>query len=418
MRFSGAARRPYISRSTLDQQRRHKPDYLLVLICVILLAIGLVVVYAITPGISAQKGVSENYYVGRQAVAIGIGAAAFLLTANLPIKYWRRSVKFLIAAAVISAGIVQFLGEEVNGASRWIQIGGLSFQAVELIKFALLIWLAGFLADRVSEGKIEDMNETFKPLLVALGLAGVVVALLQSDLGSTGVIVAIVGGMSYIAGFPLKRVLLFLGLIGIGTVLAISSSSYRRERLFTYLNPEVDCQDAGYQSCQALIAIGSGGMFGRDISGSVQAFGYLPESANDSIFAVYAEMFGFVGVVVLISLFMALFYRLKRIIVRTGDIQSRLIVTGVLAWISTQMIINIGAMVGLLPLKGITLPFISYGGTSIIFITAIIGLAFNVSRYITYGTNTIVRTERERYENPANRRGDGRTYNANISRRR
>ena len=253
--------------------------------------------------------------------------------------------------------------------------------------------------------------------MIALGSTGIVVALMQSDLGSAGVIIAILGSMSFVAGFELKKIILFVGIIAMGTILAISSSSYRKERLFTYLNPEKDCQDAGYQSCQALIAIGSGGMFGRDISGSVQAFGYLPESANDSIFAIYAEMFGFVGTFVLLGLFMTLFYRLKRIIIRAPDISSRLIVTGSLAWISTQMIINIGAMIGLLPLKGITLPFISYGGTSIIFVAAIIGLVFNVSRYTTYGSNAIGRTEGEGYEDSTYRRWNGRPHNSNISRR-
>jgi len=382
---------------------------------VILLVIGLVVVYAITPGISAQKGVSENYFVGRQMVAIVLGIIAFLITANLPLKYWHKTQKAFIVAAILAAGIVYIFGEKVNGVVRWIQIGGLSFQAVELIKFALLIWLAGFLAARVSEDNISDMNKTFKPLLIALIASGLVVSIFQSDLGSAGVIVAIIGSMSFIAGFPFKRVFLFLGIIAIGTILAISGSSYRRERLSTYLNPERDSQDAGYQACQALIAIGSGGMFGRDISGSVQAFGYLPESANDSIFAVYAEMFGFVGVVVLISLYTALFSRLKKIIERSPDIHSRLLITGVLAWLSTQTIINIGAMVGLLPLKGITLPFISYGGTSIIFVTAIIGLAFNVSRYTIYGNNKTERAEGNKHENITYGRWNGRSYNTPVS---
>jgi cell division protein FtsW len=182
------------------------------------------------------------------------------------------------------------------------------------------------------------------------------------------------------------------------------------------MNPERDCSAAGYQACQALIAVGSGGLFGKGLAHSVQAYGYLPEAANDSIFAIYAEKFGFVGVAVLLSMFAALFSRLVKILERAPDTFSRLIVAGSLAWLSTQAIINIGAMIGLLPLKGITLPFISYGGTSIIFVVAITGLVFNISRHTTHNVNTADEGGRA-YENPANRRGDRRAYYAPLGRR-
>ena len=186
----------------------------------------------------------------------------------------------------------------------------------------------------------------------------------------------------------MKRIAQIGGIIVIGATLAIMSTSYRRERVMTFLNPEADCQNAGYQACQALIAVGSGGLVGKGLSHGAQAYGYLPEAANDSIFAIMAEKFGFVGVVLLLCLFMALFSRLVRILERAPDNFSRLVVTGVLAWLSTQALINVGAMIGLLPLKGITLPFISSGGTSIIFMLAALGLVFNISRYTTFGVNT------------------------------
>jgi cell division protein FtsW len=208
---------------------------------------------------------------------------------------------------------------------------------------------------------------------------------------------------------------MFGGLVIIGTALAISTSGYRRDRLMTYLNPERDCISSGYQACQALIAVGSGGMFGRGLAQSGQAYGYLPEAANDSIFAILAEKFGFVGVAVLLSLFIALFTRFKNIMERTSDDFTRLVTTGVLAWLSTQAIINIGAMIGLLPLKGITLPFISYGGTSVVFVAAAVGLVFNISRYTSYGI--VATSEGRSHDNPAYRRGDRRAYYAPLSRR-
>jgi cell division protein FtsW len=194
--------------------------------------------------------------------------------------------------------------------------------------------------------------------------------------------------MVFVAGLPLKRLAMVGGVLAISFGLLIVPFAYRRDRVSTYLNPEQDCQTTGYQACQALIAVGSGGMFGKGLAHSVQAYGYLPEAANDSIFAIFAEKFGFLGASLLITLFVLFFTRLKNIMERAPDMFSRLLVGGVLAWLSTQAIINIGAMIGLLPLKGITLPFISYGGTSIIFVLAAVGVVFNISRYTTYGVNT------------------------------
>jgi len=387
----GAARRPVMLGRA--QQRRHRPDYMLVLLSIVLLGIGLIVVYAVSPGLSVQKNVSENYYVTKQLIAIGLGIITFLVAANLPLNGWKKLQKPLIISSLVAILAVQLFGEEVNGASRWIQVGGLSFQAVELIKFALLIWLAGFLSDRIREGTLTSMERTFKPLVTVVLTIGLAVAVFQSDLGSTGVVAAMVAAMCFVAGLPLKRVAMFGGIILIGATLAISVSPYRRDRLQTFMHPERDCQNVGYQACQALIAVGSGGMFGKGLAQSVQAYGYTPEAANDSIFAVYAEMFGFVGVTILLGLFIAFFTRLLKIMERAPDTTSRLLITGVLAWLSTQALINIGAMIGLLPLKGITLPFISYGGTSIIFVTAAVGLAFNVSRYTTYSVNSMELTE-------------------------
>lgn len=376
-------RRSYIEK-TAAHQRRHKPDYILLILSALLLVIGLIVVYAISPGLAAQNNVSNNYYVSKQFVAISLGLVAFGITSRLPTSIWQRIQWPLIIAAGVSSVAVRIVGEQVNGAYRWIQIGGMSFQPVELVKLALIIWLAGFLAARLKERDLEDYAKSLKPLGIVGAACIVVIAGLQSDLGSTGVIAAIVAIMLFVAGLPLKRVaVLAVVLIGVAG-LFIASSEYRRDRFYTYLNPESDCQDAGYQTCQALIAVGSGGLTGRGLASSGQAFGYLPEAANDSIFAIMSEKFGFIGMSIILLLFAGLFSRLKRIIERAPDEQSRFIVVGVLAWLSTQAFMNVGAMIGLVPLKGITLPFISYGGTSVVFVAAAIGIVFEISRYTTY----------------------------------
>jgi cell division protein FtsW len=196
--------------------------------------------------------------------------------------------------------------------------------------------------------------------------------------------IGMMAAMVIVAGMPMKRIMSIGAIVLLLGTMAIVTSDYRQDRLLTFLHPEQDCLNTGYQACQALIAVGSGGIIGLGLGRSVQAFGYLPEAENDSIFAIYAEKFGFVGVVVFLGLLIAFFSRIKRVIERAPDDFSRLIATGVFAWLSIQAIINIGAMIGVLPLKGITLPFISYGGTSVVFVMAAVGLVFHISRYTLY----------------------------------
>lgn len=412
--YSTKSRRPLIADKS--GQRRHRPDYTLILFSVILMVIGLIVVYAISPGLAAQKNVGENYFVTKQVVTVLLGVVSFIVVSQIPFKYWLRLRRPLIIMAVIAtlAALIMPVSPDYP-AHRWIRIGGQSLQSVELIKFALTICLAAFLSDRIKDSSLSDTNKTLKPLLILLAVLGVVVAGAQQDLGSTGVLVAMMAAMVYVAGLPMKRVMQIGGIIMIGTVLAIMSSGYRRDRILTYLHPEQDCQNAGYQACQALIAVGSGGIAGKGLGHGAQAYGYLPEASNDSIFAIIAEKFGFIGTSIIIALFIGLFSRIKHILERAPDNFTRLMVAGILAWLSTQTLINIGAMIGLLPLKGITLPFISAGGTSVIFVTAAIGLVFQVSRYTTFGINTD--TERPSHEGTIDWRRDRRPHYANPSRR-
>jgi len=379
------------------------------------MVIGLITVFAISPALAAQNNVSDSYYVSKQVIAILLGVIAFVVVGNIRPSRWRQWERPLLVVAGLSALAVRLFGEQVNGAYRWIQIGGFSFQVAELIKFALVIWLAGFLSSRMQEGTLQDWNKTLRPLLLALVIIGALVAVLQSDLGSSAVMIAIMSAMVFVAGMPLRRVLLVAAVILVFVGLAISTSAYRRSRVETFLNPAADCLGAGYQSCQALIAVGSGGMFGLGLARSVQAYGYLPEAANDSIFAIYAEKFGFLGCAVLIGLFVGLFARIMKVFERAPDDYMRLLVAGVLAWLSTQAIINIGAMIGLLPLKGITLPFISYGGTSLLFVGGAVGLVFAVSRYTSFRISLDVK-EGSR-EGSASRRGQRGAYYTPSGRR-
>jgi cell division protein FtsW len=408
----------YFVSTGFDEQmpRRHRPDYGLLILAATLLTIGLVVIYAISPGLSATSHVSNNYYINKQLLAVGIGLIAFVVAANISIPSLRRLQNPLIIIAALSALMVRVAGQEVNGAYRWIQLGGISFQSSELIKFAILIWLAGFLADRIFKKTITS-TKTLIPVLAAIFLVGLVVAGIQSDLGSTGVILCMIIAMIFVAGVPLKKFATVGAIVLIIASLAIAVTPYRRERVLTFLHPTSNCSSTGYQACQALISVGSGGVIGLGLGRSVQAYGYLPEPADDSIFAIFGEKFGFIGSVVLLGLFVALFARIKKLIDRAPTDFTRLVLVGILTWLASQTIINIGAMIGLLPLKGITLPFISYGGTSIVFVMAAIGVVFQISHYTTHTAPSLDQAEGKRYESNTNGRRLRRAYNSSASNR-
>lgn len=397
-------RSPQLS-NELDLGRKHRPDHWLLIWCAVLLVIGLVVVYAISPALAATYNVSNNYYVVKQVIAIGLSLVSFYVAYKVPLKWWKQAYKPLLIIAGLATLLALALPvNPLYPAHRWVRFGGLSFQSVEIVKFAGLIWLAGFLASRIKNGSVTLFKPTLLPLLYALAAVGLIVVGVQSDLGSGGVIIAIMGTMAFVAGLPLGRITLIVAIVLIGGILAISMSPYRRARLETYLHPQSNCQGSGYQACQALIAVGSGGMTGLGLGSGVQAYGYLPEAANDSIFAIYAEKFGFIGSIVLLCIFIAFFTRIKNVAERSSDDFTRLLVMGVLAWLSVQAMINIGAMIGLFPLKGITLPFISYGGTSVVFSTAAVGLVFQASQYTSYSASSRETENRPGYRGSAMRR--------------
>jgi len=377
-----------------DQTRRHRPDYWLVIIALFLTVIGLTVVYAISPALSATKGGSGSHYVSRQVIAIVLSIVAFLITARIPLRTWRRWQLPLLGLAAF--GTLVALVTPVNAdypAHRWIRLGGLSLQSVEILKFAIIIALAGFLANRAVTGELGNVQKTLKPLGYALLLTTVIVAGPdklhgQSDLGSFAVILAMVGAMAVVIGLPMRRILMAVAVLGLLVVFVISISPYRRERLTTFMHPESSCLTTGYQACQALIAVGSGGINGLGLGRSVQAYGYLPEAQNDSIFAIYAEKFGFIGGMVLLGLFVAT--RVARPITALAATATQ-ITDGAL---DQRVAVVRRDEIGLLPLKGITLPFVSYGGTSVLFVGAALGLVFQISHYTSFSARNVKRTNK------------------------
>ena len=367
---------------------------MITMVMVILMLLGLIIIYAVSPALverintGTAGDLDHNHFMYKQVIYLLFGVVAFAITAYTPLDFWRKyKEKILIGAFGASALLVilpSSLTIDVNGAVRWLNLGFVSFQPAELLKFALVIFMAGFLAQRIAQGKVDSREDTFVPLLAVLGGIGLLVVVLQKDMGTMFAILAIFMSILFMSGAKNKNVAyIFSGILGVA-VLLIVTFPHRVARILTFLNPNGDPNGAGYHINQALIAVGSGGFTGKGLGQSVQAFGYLPEAANDSIFAILAEKFGFLGTLIVILLFGFLFVRILQVMQKAPTDYMRLVVAGVFGWLVVQSMVNIGAMLSILPLTGVTLPFLSFGGTSLLFIMASLGLVLNVSRYTVH----------------------------------
>lgn len=406
--------------------RRHRPDMLLLLFLSILLLLGLIIIYAISPALIARMGsdnIDQNMFMYRQLIFLAAGLAAFAATSVIPISFWlKHRGKLLIAMIVLCA--VPFVLQSTpvavctNDACRWLNLGFTTFQPAEAMKFALVIYLAGFLAARSQQGKLNDLNETLIPVGVIILVLAFIIIGLQKDMGTGITVLAIAMTMLFVANLKTKLLLMIIGVcLAVGIVFTVMAP-HRMERVLTFMQHESSQTDeTGYHINQALIAAGSGGLTGKGLGQSIQAFGYLPEAANDSIFAILAEKFGFIGTVAVLAVFAALFMRILSIMAHTVNPEYRLIVAGVFGWVFSHTVVNIGAMLGIFPLTGITLPFVSLGGTSLLCMLGALGLVFQISRYTTHSTITLDNYKTGgAYENRERGRGLGRSRNTGVGR--
>lgn len=399
--------------------RKHHGDRLIVVFTALLMLVGLLVIYAIGPQranlMNSVFGFeySEGYFFWKQLLSIALAMAAFWVVSIIPYTLiLKHSAKILwagfIACALLAVGHWAGLIEATNGAARWIELGPLgSLQPAEILKFGLLLYLAVFLAVRVREGKINDFKQTLLPVAVIAAAALLFVIVIQKDLGTGISLTAIVATMLFVAGINKKIIFGLFGVLLFAGLFLIVTSPHRVERVMTYLqgdNTSTSDADA-YHIQHAKIAIGSGGLFGVGIGDSVQASGYLPEAINDSIFAIIGETFGFVGTVALVALFVALLMRLLGVMDHMVDLRLKLLAAGVFGWLAAHVILNIAAMIGIFPLTGITLPLLSSGGTSMIFMAAALGLMFQLSKYTVHAS----RIKEATNENSRRGRGVGRT---------
>lgn len=399
--------------------RKHHGDRLIVVFTFLLMFIGLLVIYAIGPQranlMNSVFGFeySEGYFFWKQLLSIALAVGGFwamsLVSHNWILKHGSKVLwAGFIACALLAIGGWTGIVAGTNGAVRWIDLGPLgSVQPAEILKFGVLLYLAVFLAVRAKEGKINELKETLFPVAAIAGFALLFVIVIQKDLGTGISLTAIVATMLFVAGISRKVVFGLVGLLLVAGMFLIFTSPHRVERVMTYLqgdNTSTSDADA-YHIQHAKIAIGSGGLFGVGIGDSVQASGYLPEAINDSIFAIIGETFGFVGTVALLGLFVALLMRLLRVMDGMIDLRLKLLAAGVFGWLGAHVILNIAAMIGIFPLTGITLPLLSYGGTSMIFMAAALGLVFQLSKYTVHSSRIKEATD----ENSRSRRGVGRT---------
>lgn len=362
-----------------------KPDYILLIIIGFLVMLGILILTSISASLSQARFDNPYYFLKHQIFwglipGLILGFIAFKIRLDL-LKKW---APFLLLANLVLAAMVFLpkIGLKLGGASRWLSVGGITFQPSEFLKLTFLLYLASWLASRTSQQKLgekENFSQTLIAFLIMIGLVGGLL-ICQPDASTLGIILISGVLMYFMAGTPFWHVIL-IGLIGVGgSLAALKLAPYRLRRLTIFLNPEMDPLGLGYQIKQALIAVGSGGIFGLGLGMSRQKFGFLPESMSDSIFAIFSEETGFVGAMVVVLLFLLFFWRGFKISKRAKDRFARFSAIGISLWIALQALINIGSMTATLPLAGIPLPFFSYGGSHLISELIGVGILLNISK--------------------------------------
>lgn len=360
--------------------RVRRSGYLLLVATVAVLCVaGLVMVLSASAVDSLRSFGTPWTYFERQAAYLCMGGIAFFVAQGTRISFWQRMARPLVLLSGASLLAVLVAGRSAGGASRWLGTGSLQFQPSELAKLALILFAADVLARR--EGK-RDWRYRATPVVIALGVFAVLI-IKQPDMGTTVVLCCAVAAVLFVAGMPFFPMLgLGGGALLVGGGLALTAS-YRAARLTSFLNPFAHASTTGYQSVQGLIALGGGHWVGTGLGQSLASWGYLPNPYTDFIFAVIGQETGFVGSLVILGLFAVIGVVGTQVAWRAPTTFEALVAAGVTAWLLSQAIINTGAVAGLLPVTGVPLPFVSYGGTSLVIVLFAAGLLANVARRTT-----------------------------------
>lgn len=367
-------------------------DSILIWTLAILIILGLLMLFTSSMVISKEKTQtvanpqgSATYYFFHQ-ILYGLIPGIFLafLLSKASLRALRKSSVLLYILALTSLLVVfipafQF---QAKGATSWVEIGGFTFQPSEIAKLVLVIYLSAFFAKKIGENKMKKAKDVFTPFLLILTPIGILL-IMQPDMGTLGVILSISLAIFIAAGAKISHVLstIVIGLIIL--LIGIFIFPHQAQRVLTFINPEKDALGTSYQVNQSLIAIGSGGIFGVGLGNGIQKYKYLPEPIGDTIFSVWAEETGFLGCLIIITLYLILGWRGLIISKRAPDKFTQLMAIGITSWILIQAFLNIMAVTGLIPFTGLPLPFISYGGTALIVMLGAMGILINISKQTT-----------------------------------
>jgi cell division protein FtsW len=363
--------------------KKSAPDFLLIIITFSLLAIGLIMVYSASAIWADYKFHDSFFFAKRQLLFAGVGIIAMFFIMNVDYWTWRTWSKALLIICFVLLVLVLIPGVGMvrNGSRSWIGVGAFSIQPSEFMKLAMIAFLAKFLSE--NQKKITSFKQGLLPSLTLVFIAFGMI-MLQPDLGTGTVMVGTCIAMIFVSGARISH-FVGLGLIGVaGFAALVLSAPYRIKRITSFLNPWEDPLGSGFQIIQSLYAIGPGGLFGLGLGQSRQKFFYLPEPQTDFIFAILAEELGFIGGSLVLLLFSLLLWRGVRIALGAPDLYGSFLAIGIISMIAIQVMINIGVVTGLMPVTGITLPFLSYGGSSLTLMLMAIGVLLNICRYSRY----------------------------------
>lgn len=357
--------------------RRKRADVTLIITITALVLFGVVMIYSASVIVGYEFFKDPQYFFKRQIFSAVIGLVALIVMANVDYRVWQKWAGWMLGITLFLLVSVFFLSRgQINGAHRWIDLGPLTFQPSELAKLTFLIYLSGWLAKR--EGQMRDIVGTFLPFVAVLAIVSFLL-LREPDFGTLTVFFTSAVAVYLVAGMTWQQVILGAG--GVFAALgAILSTPYRRARILTFLDPTQDTGGISWHVKNIAIAIGSGGWFGLGFGASGQKRLFLPEPHTDSIFAVITEELGFVVATLVVLAFIFFAYRGFRVALRAQDAFGRLLAVGITSWITFQAFINLASMAHLVPLVGIPLPFISYGGTNLVISLAAVGVLLNISR--------------------------------------
>ncbi|MEU8199790.1 putative lipid II flippase FtsW [Streptosporangium sp. NPDC049046] len=379
----GAPGRPEGFREHLTAFRellnRPLTSYYLILGCSgLLLVLGLMMVLSASSIEALQKTGDPFYWFFKQSISVGLGLPLMWICAQLPPRFFRLAGYPLMALAILGLVLVLFVGTSQLGAQRWIDLGPVYLQPSEPAKLGLMLWGADLLARKARNGMIE-WRSLFIPLMPGTAILAVLV-MLGSDLGTTLVLMLIFLSLLWVVGAPLKLFGGILGVTALATIVMISTEGYRSARIAGWLDPWGNAQGAGFQAVQGQIAIGSGGWFGLGLGSSRQKWSWIPHAESDFIFSILGEELGLMGTLVAVALFGLLGYAGLRVATRVKDPFVRLASSAAVAWIVGQALVNIGAVIGVLPITGIPLPLVSYGGSALLPTLAALGMLLSFAK--------------------------------------